>query len=100
MTCGSPVFIVVTMMSAHTARPSNDDARRPPRFHSAAWVRRITWAGLAYTHTTCGSKVARSSGATSTQAYSPGANLSMAASDRWPAALVSVYMPSHRVPTL
>ena len=47
MTCGSPVFMVVTMMSAHTARPSNEEVSRPPRFQSAAWVRRITWAGLA-----------------------------------------------------
>ena len=30
MTCGSPVCMVVTMMSAHTARPSKDDARRRP----------------------------------------------------------------------
>ena len=47
MTCGSPVCIVVTMMSAQTARPSKDEASRPPRFHSAAWVSRITCAGLA-----------------------------------------------------
>ena len=47
MTWGSPVCMVVTMMSAHTARPSNEEVSRPPRFQSAAWVRRITWAGLA-----------------------------------------------------
>ena len=35
------------MMSAQTIRPSNDEASRPPRFHSAACVSRITWAGLA-----------------------------------------------------
>ena len=50
--------------------------------------------------TTWGSKVARSSGATRSVSYSPGENLSMAASERWPASLVSVYMPSHSVPTL
>ncbi len=100
ITCGIPVCIVVTMMSAQTARPSNDEASRPPRRHSAACVSRMTCAGLAYTHTTCGSNVARSSGATSSVSYSPGANLSMAASERCPASLVSVYMPSQRVPTL
>jgi hypothetical protein len=41
-------------------------------------VSRITCAGFAYTHTRCGSKVARSSGATRRVSYSPGANLSMA----------------------
>ena len=47
ITWGSPVCMVVTMMSAHTARPSKEEARRPPRFQSAACVRRITWAGFA-----------------------------------------------------
>ena len=39
-------------------------------------------------------------GATSRVSYSPGANLSIAASERWPASLVSVYKPSQSVPTL
>ena len=47
ITWGSPVCIVVTMMSAQTIRPWNDDASRPPLFQSAACVSRITWAGLA-----------------------------------------------------
>ena len=47
ITWGSPVCIVVTMMSAQTMRPWKDDASRPPRFHRAAWVSRMTWAGLA-----------------------------------------------------
>jgi hypothetical protein len=38
--------MVVTMMSAQTIRPWNEDASRPPSFQSAACVRRITWAGL------------------------------------------------------
>src|SRR5436309_12473022 len=50
--------------------------------------------------TTCGSNGARSSGATRRQEYSPGANLSTAASDRAPASFVAVYMPSHSVPEL
>ena len=76
---------------------TKDDVSLPPRFHSAAWVSRITCAGLAYTQTRWGSKVARSRGATSSVSYSPGANLSMAASERWPASFVSVYMPSQSV---
>ena len=50
--------------------------------------------------TTWGSNVARSSGATRRAWYSPGANLSTAASERAPASLVAVYMPSQRVPEL
>ena len=50
--------------------------------------------------TRCGSNVVRSSGATSRVAYSPGTNLSTAASERCPAAFVSVYMPSQSVPEL
>ena len=50
--------------------------------------------------TRCGSNVVRSSGATSKVEYSPGENLSTAASERCPAVFVSVYMPSHRVPEL
>ena len=49
-------------------------------------------------HTRWGSKVARSSGATSSVSYSPGANRSTAASERWPPSLVSVYIPSQSVP--
>ena len=48
--------------------------------------------------TRSGSNVVRSRGATSSAWNSPGANLSTAASERWPASFVSVYMPSHRVP--
>jgi hypothetical protein len=47
ITCGSPVFMVVTMMSAQTARPSKEELSRPPRFQRAAWVSRMTCAGLA-----------------------------------------------------
>ena len=47
ITWGSPVCIVVTMMSAQTIRPWKDDASRPPLFQSAACVSRITWAGVA-----------------------------------------------------
>jgi hypothetical protein len=35
------------MMSEQTIRPWNDDASRPPVFHSAACVSRITCAGVA-----------------------------------------------------
>jgi len=47
MTWGSPVCMVVTMMSRRRPRPSNEEWRRPPRFQSEAWVSRMTWAGLA-----------------------------------------------------
>jgi hypothetical protein len=38
--------MVVTMMLAHTMRPPNAEASLPPRFHSAAWVSRMIYAGL------------------------------------------------------
>ena len=100
MTCGWSVRIVVTMMSAQTTRPPNAEASLPPFFQSAACVRRITCAGLPYTHTRSGSNVARSSGETSRPSNRPGSKRSTAASERWPACLVSVYMPSHNVPEL
>ena len=50
--------------------------------------------------TRCGSKVARSRGATSSAWYWPAGKRSTAASDRWPASFVSVYIPSQSVPEL
>ena len=47
ITCGWSVRIVVTMISEQSMRPPNDEVSLPPRFQSAAWVRRITCAGLA-----------------------------------------------------
>ena len=47
ITWGWSVRMVVTMISEQSMRPPNDEASLPPRFHSAAWVRRMTWAGLA-----------------------------------------------------
>ncbi len=47
MTCGASLFIAVTMISLQSIRPPKDEVSLPPRFQSAAWVSRITWAGLA-----------------------------------------------------
>ena len=47
MTCGRSVRIVVTITSAQSTRPPKAEVSLPPRFHKAAWVRRMTWAGLA-----------------------------------------------------
>ncbi len=47
ITCGRSVRIVVTMISEQSTRPPNAEASLPPRFQSAAWVSRMTWAGFA-----------------------------------------------------
>ena len=47
MTWGRSVRIVVTMISEQSIRPPKAEAILPPRFQSAAWTRRMTWAGLA-----------------------------------------------------
>ena len=47
ITWGSPVRIVVTTISEQSMRPPNDDVSLPPRFQSAACVRRMTCAGVA-----------------------------------------------------
>jgi len=47
ITWGWSVRIVVTMISEQSMRPPNEDVSLPPRFQSAACVRRITCAGLA-----------------------------------------------------
>ncbi len=47
ITWGSPVFMAVTMISLQSIRPPKDEVSLPPRFQSAAWLSRITWAGFA-----------------------------------------------------
>ena len=47
MTWHSSVFNVVTMISEQSIRPPKDEVSLPPRFHRAAWTRRITCAGFA-----------------------------------------------------
>mgnify|MGYP003694734881 CR=1 FL=1 len=101
MTCGSPVCMVVTMMSAHTARPSNEEVQPPAALPEGGLGQAHDLGGIGVDADHVGLEGRAVEGRHEQgHAYSPGANLSMAASERCPASLVSVYMPSQSVPTL